>query len=87
MKIQGAAISLGGVNFVVALVDMTLVTTHGEADMSIDRLSADFGGIPIILMAQREDGSPVYYGEGDLVRLLQDVPVDKMPWKEYSVSM
>lgn len=87
MKIQGAAISLGGVNFVIVIVDMNLVNSHGEADMSIDRLSADFDGIPIILMAQREDGSPVYYGEGDLVRLLQDVPVDKMPWKEYSVSV
>ena len=86
MKIQGAAISLGGVNFVIALVDMTLVTTHGEADMSIESLSAGFGGIPIVLMAQKEDGSPVYYGDGDLVRLLQDVPIDKMSWKEYSVS-
>ncbi len=87
MKIQGAAISLGGVNFVIALVDMTLVTTHGEADMSIESLSAGFGGIPIILMAQKEDGTPVYYGDGDLVRLLEDVPVEKMPWKEYSVAV
>ncbi|MEE8338849.1 MAG: hypothetical protein V3R56_01825 [Xanthomonadales bacterium] len=87
MKIQGAAISLGGVDFVIAIVDMNLVTAHGEADMSIDSLSAGFGGIPIILMAQKEDGSPVYFGDGDLVRLLQDVPVEKMPWKEYSVAM
>ena len=87
MKIQGAAISLGGVNFVVVIVDMTLVTTHGEADMSIESLSPGFGDIPIVLMAQNEDGSPVYYGDGDLVRLLQDVPIEKMPWKEYSVSM
>ena len=87
MKIQGAAISLGGVNFVIVIVDMTLVTAHGAADMSIESLSGDFGGIPIILMAQKEDGSPVYYGDGDLVRLLQDVPIDKMPWKEYSVAV
>ena len=87
MKIQGAAISLGGVNFVITIVDMTLVTTHGEADMSIDSLSAGFGGIPIILMAQKDDGSPVYYGDEDLLRLLQDVPIEKMPWKEYSVAV
>ena len=86
MKIQGAAISLGGVNFVIVIVDMNLVTAHGEADMSIESLSAGFDGIPIILMAQKGDGSPVYYGDGDLVRLLQDVPIDKMPWKEYSVA-
>lgn len=87
MKIQGAAISLGGVNFVIVIVDMTLVTAHGEADMSIESLSGGFGDVPIILMAQKEDGSPVYYGDGDLVRLLQDVPVEKMPWKEYSVAV
>ena len=87
MKIQGAAISLGGANFVIVIVDMNLVTTHGEADMSIESLSPGFGGVPIVLMAQTEDGSPVYYGDGDLVRLLQDVPIDEMPWKEYSVAM
>lgn len=86
MDIQAAAISLEGSNFVVVLVDMRLVTTHGEADMSIESLSGSFGGVPIVLMAQKEDGSPVYYGDEGLVRALQDVPIEKMPWKEYSVA-
>jgi hypothetical protein len=34
-------------------------------------------------MAQKEDGTPVYYGEQDLIQMLEDVPIDKMPWKEY----
>jgi hypothetical protein len=34
-------------------------------------------------MAQSENGSPNYYGDRDLVELLEDVPIDKMPWKEY----
>jgi hypothetical protein len=86
MDIQGAAISLGGSNFVVVLVDMSLVEAHGEADMAIDRMGQGFGGAPVVLMAQREDGSPVYYGDGDLVRSLADVPVDEMPWREYSIA-
>lgn len=86
MKIQGAAISLQGVNFAIALVDMDLVNTSGEADLAIERLSPSFAGVPVVLMAQKKDGSPVYYGDADLVRALADIPIDKMPWKEYSVA-
>jgi hypothetical protein len=87
MKIQGAAISLQGVNFAIALVDMDLVNNHGEADMAIERISPSFGGVPVVLMAQKEDTSPVYYGDEDLVRSLADIPFDKMPWKEYTVAV
>ena len=86
MKIQAAAISLKGVNFAIAVVDMGLLNTHGEADMAIERISPSFAGVPVVLMAQKEDGSPVYYGDEDLVRSLADTPIDKMPWKEYSVA-
>jgi hypothetical protein len=86
MKIQAAAISLQGVNFAIALVNMDLLKSHGEADMAIERISPGFAGVPVVLMAQKEDGSPVYYGDEDLVRSLADIPIDKMPWKEYSVA-
>lgn len=86
MKIQGAAISLQGTNFAIAVVDMDLVNSHGEADMAIERISPSFGGVPIVLMAQKEDGSPVYYGDKDLVSALSDVPIEQMPWKEYAVA-
>lgn len=86
MKIQAAAISLQGVNFAVAVVDMDLVNSHGEADMAIERIGPSFGGVPIVLMAQKEDSSPVYYGDEDLVRSLADIPIDTMPWKEYTVA-
>ena len=87
MKIQGAAISLQGVNFAIAVVDMDLVNSSAEADMAIESISPGFGGVPVVLMAQKEDGSPVYYGDEDLVRSLADVPIEKMPWKEYSVAV
>jgi len=86
MKIQAAAISLQGVNFAITVVDMDLLNTHGEADMAIERISPSFAGVPVVLMAQKEDGSPVYYGDEDLVRALADTPIDEMPWKEYSVA-
>ena len=86
MKIQAAAISLQGVNFAIAVVNMDLVNNPGEADLAIESISPSFGGVPVVLMAQRENGTPVYYGDEDLVRSLADVPIEKMPWKEYSIS-
>jgi hypothetical protein len=85
MDVQAAAISLQGNNFVIVLVGMDMVTNSGEADMAIDTLQPKFGNSPVILMAQREDTSPVYYGDQDLVTALRDIPVDEMPWKSYSL--
>ncbi len=86
MNVQAAAISLQGKNFAVVLVQLELVHNSGEADMAIDTLQPKFGGVPVVLMAQKEDGTPVYYGDRDLVRSLENVPVEKMPWKEYHLK-
>ena len=85
MDVQAAAISLQENNFIIVLVGMDIVTNSGEADMAIDTLQPKFGNSPVILMAQREDTSPVYYGNQDLVTALGDIPVDEMPWKTYSI--
>jgi len=85
MEVQAAAISLQGRNFVIVLVGMDMVTNPGEADMAIDSLEPKFGNATVILMAQREDTSPVYYGDQELVSALGDIPVDKMPWKTFSI--
>lgn len=79
-----AAVSIGGRQFVVVLAKMDLVRSSAEADMAIERLSPAFGGVPVVLMGQRdEDGAPAYYGDSDLVDLVQNVPVDKLPWRTY----
>ncbi len=54
--------------------------------MAIDDLRPYFGGVPVVLMAQKDDGSPSYYGDSELVELLAGIPIDKMPWKEYAVG-
>ena len=85
MEVQAAAISLQNQNFVIVLVGMEMVNNAGEADMAIDTLQPKFGDVPVILMAQRDDATPVYYGDQNLVSALGDVPVDGMPWKTYSI--
>lgn len=86
MKVQAAAISVHGNQLVVALVGLELVQKSGEADLAIGTLEPAFGGAPVVLMAQREDGTPVYYGDQALVSSLEGLPVEEMPWKEYSVA-
>ena len=86
MKVQGAAISIGGTPFVVVVVGMDLVKNPGEADMAMDAMGPSFKGVPIVLMAQSEAGSPRFYGDADLVEGLRGVPLEKMPWKEYEVG-
>jgi hypothetical protein len=54
--------------------------------MAIDDLRPRFGGVPVVLMAQNDDGSPAYYGNRELVEMLSGVPLDKMPWKEHRIG-
>jgi len=84
MDVKAAAIALAGNQFVVVLVELALVNQHGEADMALETLQQRFGA-PVVLMGQREDGTPVYYGDENLVQSLRDVSVDEMPWKDYTI--
>jgi hypothetical protein len=86
MVVQGAAISLQGQNFAVVVVGPELLGSPGEADLAIETMQPAFGGVPVVLMAQKEDDSPMYYGDQDLLQLLRDLPIDQMPWREYTVA-
>ena len=79
IEAQAATISIQGNNFVFVLVSMEIVTQTGEADMMIDILQPRFGSVPVILMVQKEDTSPVCYGEQDLVTMLRDIAIDDIP--------
>ncbi len=85
-QVQAAAISMLGRRLVVVLVGIDLVRSPGEADMAIADLRPRFGGVDVLLMGQLDDGTPVYHGEPELVELLAETPVDRMPWKDYPVG-
>lgn len=86
VKVQAAAIALQGIQFVVVAVPMNLVASPTEADMAIVEMQPYFGNVPIVLMAQNDDDSPRYHGPGPLLEMLEGVPLEKMPWKEYSLG-
>ncbi len=85
-QVQAAAISMLGHRFVVVLVGMDLVRSTGEANMAIADLRPRFDGVDVLLMGQLEDGTPVYHGEPELVALLAETPIDRMPWKAYPIG-
>ena len=82
-RVTAAAISMAGTKFVVVLVGLTTASGPGEADLVIADMQRKFG-VPVVLMGQEEDGTPLYYGNEDLKARLATVPVDRMPWKEYT---
>jgi hypothetical protein len=84
-QVTAAAISMAGTKFIVVLVGLTTATGPGEAELVIADMQRRFG-VPVVLMGQEEDGTPIYYGDEDLTARLADVPVDRMPWKDYALS-
>jgi hypothetical protein len=87
MEVQMAAIALQDRQMIIVAVGMDLLDKPWEADLTIDRLTTEFGSAPVVLMAQKDDGTPRYHGERDLVELLADVPVERMPWRTQQVKL
>ncbi|MCB1954453.1 MAG: hypothetical protein KDG55_02185 [Rhodocyclaceae bacterium] len=81
--VQAAAMAIQGQRLVVVLVPLALVESPGEAEMATERLAATFQGAPIVLMGQRDDGSPHYAGDPLLCGLLEGIPLERMPWKVF----
>ena len=83
--VTAAAISMAGTKFMIVLVGLTTASGPGEVDLVIADMQRRFG-VPIVLMGQQDDGTPIYYGDEDLKDRLAAVPVDRMPWKEYTLK-
>lgn len=86
MKFQGALVKEQGVAFGLVVVKSHVLHNPMEAD-SVRRFGEQvFGAIPIVLMAQNSKGVPTYSGRRDIVKFLANVPVQVIPWREYTVA-
>lgn len=86
MRFQGALIKEQGVTFAVVIVKKQVVDSRIEANKAIQSFQPIFPGIPVVLMAQDHRGIPEYYGRQDISRFLANVPVNAIPWREYTVN-
>ena len=85
MRIQGAVIREQGQTFAVVIVKPYVVQNRSEAASAIEGFTPVFG-VPVILMAQDSRGRPTYYGRPDIARFMSSVPVNRIPWREYSIN-
>lgn len=85
MTFQGAVIREQGVTFAVVIVKKHVIDSSAEANQTITAFQPVFPGLPVVLMAQDYQGTPTYYGRQDIARFLATVPLEAIPWKQYTV--
>jgi len=84
---QGSVIEEQGVTFAVVIVKPHVLNNHTEANRLITNFQQDvFGHIPVVLMAQDARGVPTYYGRRDIAQFLSRVPLQAIPWKQYTLG-
>jgi len=71
--------------FAVIVVTREVIENRDTAVRTAKEFQFVFPGVPIVLMAQDPSGTPVYVGRPDLVWFLADVPVGRIPWREYTL--
>ena len=86
MKFDAALVKEQGVEFAVVCVKRSAFNSTTQRPSMQAQFSRAFGGVPTVLMAERSDGKPEYWGRPDLVRWLSEVPYEMLPWAKYSLS-
>lgn len=86
MKFQGALVNEQGVTFGIIIVKPNVLNSPSEAASMRGFGVRAFGPVPIILMAQDSRGVPTYLGRRDIVKFLAKVPVQAIPWREYTLN-
>lgn len=86
MKFQGALVKEQGVTFGIVVVKPFVLNNLSEADSMRTFGTRIFGAIPIVLMAQDTRGVPTYSGRRDIVNFLARIPVQAIPWQEYTLN-
>lgn len=86
MRVQGAVIREQGQTFAVVVVKPYVVQNRSEAAGAIRSFTPIFGGVPVVLMAQDSRGRATYFGRSDIVRFMSSVPLQAVPWREYTVN-
>ena len=82
---DGAVVRERGVEFAIAVVKKSALNMPSARDQAQVEFSSAFGGLPTVLMAQDASGVPTYYGRQDLVDFLASVPMEAIPWRQYTL--
>lgn len=83
---QGAVIREQGVEFAIVIVKKSVIDNRTEAQRVCEAYSPLFPGLPILLMAQDHRGVPTYFGRQDIARFMAKVPLQAVPWRQYTLN-
>lgn len=86
MRFQGAVVREQGQTFAIVIVKPHIVQSTHQANESIGSFQRVFPQMPVVLMAQDSRGVPTYFGRRDIAKFLSNVPMEAIPWKEYSLN-
>jgi hypothetical protein len=86
MQVEGAVLKEQGVTFAIVVVKSHVLNTNGQCEDARSSFRSIFPGVPIILMAQNNQGTPTYQGRKDIVQFLSRVHVSQIPWKRYTIN-
>lgn len=86
MRFQGAVVREQGVTFGIVVVKPSVLSIPSSREAMQEFGVEAFGFMPIVLMAQNARGVPTYWGRKDIVNFLSRVPMQCIPWKEYTVA-
>jgi hypothetical protein len=85
MRVQGAVIREQGQTFAVVIVKPHVVQNRESAAEAIESFTPIFC-VPVVLMAQDSRSQPTYYGRPDIARFMASVPLQAIPWREYTIN-
>lgn len=86
MQIDGAVVEEQGVTFAIVVIKSSVLQNSFEIEKTRDSYIPLFPDMPIILMAQDDEGIPTYNGRKDIVQFLADIDFTRIPWKRYTFN-
>jgi hypothetical protein len=86
MRFQGALLREQGVEFAIVIVRRNILDDRMRAAATINSFQSIFPRRPVVLMGQDLSGRATYYGRPDIVRFMASVPLEAVPWKEFSLN-
>lgn len=86
MQFTGAVLRDRRLNFAVAIVKPNVLRSPHEATRVQLAFAPAFRGLPVVLMAQDEVGTPTFHGRADLIEILRQMNLDQVHWKVFSSS-
>jgi hypothetical protein len=87
VRVEGAVVKEQGQTFAIVVVKPSLLNDPTSRDEAILTFSQQlFQGLPVVLMAQDGSGVPTYYGRPEISQFLAEVPLESIPWQQYTFS-